>query len=82
MSILTFNGWSPDFVAALGSKFNALNEIFVDPSSLMRVSAGAEDKTAASKDADPRSGVSAVRDPPRANDSLNAGYFYKVNIRG
>jgi hemolysin D len=48
---------------------------------LIWVSPDAEDKTAASKDADTRSGTAASRDHLQAPDNPNAGYVYKVRIR-
>jgi hemolysin D len=45
------------------------------------VSPDAEDKNAASKDADVRSGAGGLRDLAQANANPNAGYVYKVHIR-
>jgi hemolysin D len=45
------------------------------------VSPDAEDKTAASKDTDTRSGTISSRDPPHPSDNPNGGFVYKVYIR-
>jgi hemolysin D len=49
---------------------------------LLSVSPDAEDKSAASRDPDTRTGAGASNDPSRnAAESSNAGYVYKVRIR-
>jgi hemolysin D len=45
------------------------------------ISPDAEDKTAASKDTDTRSGAASSRDLARAADNPNAAYVYKVHVR-
>jgi hemolysin D len=49
---------------------------------LLSISPDAEEKTAASKDTDTRSGAGSSGDPSRATaENANAGYVYKVRIR-